>query len=394
MHAVRTPKAVLSVVLLAAASIAQLILGAKAQTNALESVTNAANDTSPLKKAGSPQDSNTLGIVTGDRIDTEFAMTGEIATLIVSDQETGPHGEMALRVAPMVGYGGLRNIRDVLTLADADMSIVPVALLNRAPAALRLDDLRKQIVYIAPLCAEEVHILAPLWIRDISDLAGKTVNLGVKNSAAAVLGGEIFERLGLKVNMVNLDHTAAMSAMKRNEIAADLVLASKPARTLASYTILDDGLHLIDIPYLPALEKDFLPATLTPDDYPNLILSKSVNTIGARSALIAYNWPKGSNRYRLLDFFVRTLFSRFSELQTGPHHLKWREVKLAATLPGWSRSPPAQRWLDQQEFETFLSKSEIGAEADRARLLQDFLRWREQSRGGSSPLSQSRSSRN
>ena len=98
--------------------------------------------------------------------------------------------------------------------------------------------------------------------------------------------------------------------------------------------------------------------------------------------LIAYNWPKGSDRYRLLGTFVQTLFSRFSELKDEPHHPKWRHVNLAATLPGWSRFPPAQRWLDQQEFESFLSKFGTGVEADRARLFDDFLRWREQSGGG------------
>jgi hypothetical protein len=198
----------------------------------------------------------------------------------------------------------------------------------------------------------------------------------VKNSAGAVLGGEIFERLGLKVNVVNFDQSAAVSAMKTGEVWADLVLSGKPVGSLASYSIIEDGFHLIAVPYLPALEKEFLPATLTHDDYPNLVLSESVTTIGARSVLIAYNWPKGSDRYRLLDSFVRTLFSRFAELKAGPHHPKWEEVNLAATLPGWSRFPPAQRWLDQREFDTFLSKFGNGAEADRARLFDDFLRWR------------------
>jgi TRAP-type uncharacterized transport system substrate-binding protein len=381
MHAVRIPKNVLSVVLLVVACMAQLIPGATAQTSATESVTNATNETRPLKKAGPPHDQNTTGLVAGDPNRTEFAAADEISILIATGQETGPHGEVALRVAPMVGDGGLQNIRDVLTLAEADMSIVPVALLNRAPV-LGLGDVRKQIVYIALLYVEEFHILAPLWIRNISDLAGKTVNLGVKNSAVAVLGGEIFERLGLKVNVVNLDQSAAMSAMKTDEIAADMVLSGKPVGSLASYSLVEDGFHFIAIPYLPALEKEFLPATLTHDDYPNLILSESVPTIGARSVLIAYNWPKGSDRYRLLDFFVRTLFSRFPTLKAGPHHPKWEEVNLAATLPGWSRFPHAQRWLDQQEFDTFLSKFGNGAEADRARLFDDFLRWRKQSGGG------------
>jgi len=382
MHAVRTPKNVLPVVLLVAACMAQLIPGAKAQTDALERVTNATNEAGQPKKAGPPHDPTTLGIVTGDRNDTEFTAADEIAQLIATGQESGPHGEMALRVAPVVGDGGLQNIRDVLTDPDADMSIVPVAMLYRARAALGLDKVRERIVYIAPLHEEEFHILAPWSIRTISDLSGKSVNLGVKNSAVAVLGGEVFEHLGLKVNVVNLNQSGAADAMTRGEIEADVVLSGKPVGGLKNYTV-EDGFHIIGIPYLPALEKDFLPATLTHDDYPDLILpGQSIDTIGTRSVLIAYNWPNGSDRYRLLASFVYTLFSRFSELQTGLDHPKWWDVNLAATVPGWSRFLPAQRWFDQQEFDSFLNKFGKGADADRARLFHDFLRWREHSGGG------------
>ena len=70
------------------------------------------------KRLAPPHDPNTLGIVTDVRNDTEFTAAHDIAALVATGQETGPHGEMALRVAPMVGDGGLLNIRDVLTLAD------------------------------------------------------------------------------------------------------------------------------------------------------------------------------------------------------------------------------------------------------------------------------------
>ncbi len=382
MNAVRIPRNVLQAVLLMAACMAELIPGAAAQTSAPESVMSATNEVSSVEKAGPPHDPYTTGIVTGDPNGTEFAAATEIAKLIAAHQVTGPHGEVALRVVPMAGGGGLQNISGVLTLADADMSIVPVALLNDARAMPGLNDIREQIVYIAPLYVEEFHILAHWPIESISDLAGKTVNLGVKNSAAALLGAKIFARLGIKVNVVNLDHSAAMSAMRAGDIAADLVLSSKPVASLASYDSLQEGFHFVAIPYSPALKEDFLPAALTHDDYPYLIGQKSINTIGVRSVLIAYNWPKGSDRHRLLDFFVRSLFSRFPELKAGSHHRKWREVNLTATVPGWSRFPPALRWFDQQEIESFLSKWQTGAEADRARLYRDFFRWREHSGGG------------
>ena len=43
--------------------------------------------------------------------------------------------------------------------------------------------------------------------------------------------------------------------------------------------------------------------------------------------------------------FVDTLFPRFAELQASDRHPKWREVNLAASLPGFSRTPEAEAWL-------------------------------------------------
>ena len=52
----------------------------------------------------------TAGLVTGMPQSTEFAIAQEIATTLAAGQETGPHGEMALRVLPIVGNGGVRNV--------------------------------------------------------------------------------------------------------------------------------------------------------------------------------------------------------------------------------------------------------------------------------------------
>jgi hypothetical protein len=54
-----------------------------------------------------------------------------------------------------------------------------------------------------------------------------------------------------------------------------------------------------------------------------------------------------SERFRLLESFVQTFFSRFPEFLDDSHHPKWREVNLAARLPGWQRFGPGERWLQR-----------------------------------------------
>jgi len=100
----------------------------------------------------------------------------------------GPHGEVALRVVPIVGNGGTRNVLDVLTLAGADVAIAPVVLVNRLREAKTFGDISDKLAYIAPLYIEEFHLLARPEIANLTDLAGKRVNLGEDGSAGAVLG--------------------------------------------------------------------------------------------------------------------------------------------------------------------------------------------------------------
>ncbi|MBO0733295.1 MAG: C4-dicarboxylate ABC transporter substrate-binding protein [Methylocapsa sp.] len=347
MHAWRTGTNAVLMALLIAVSAGVFFIPAFAQTSAPEATGALEKIKLPIK-AQPPQGSNTLGLLADSQNESDVSAAKDIAALIATGQETGPNDEQALRIAPIPGSGGFESIRGLLAVADADLSIVPVPLLERAPAALGVDDLRKRIVYIAPLFEEDFRLLANPSIRNIYDLAGKTVNLGAKDSASDVLGRSMFENFGLDINPVNLADADPINAIANGEIEADLALGDRPRETLAKQRP-RYNLRLVTIPRLHALAKDYLSAALTSADDPDLIPPGArVETLGVRSVLIAYNWPKGSHRYNLMTFFVRTLFSRFLELQNGTHDPKWLEVNFDAGVPGWPQFPPARRWLDQK----------------------------------------------
>jgi hypothetical protein len=85
--------------------------------------------------------------------------------------------------------------------------------------------------------------------------------------------------------------------------------------------------------------------------------------------------------------FINAFFSRFNEFLQPGRHPKWREVNLAADVPGWERIKPAQEWLgriaaekaqsDQlQDLEAFLSSRGTSASPEqRERLFEEFLAW-------------------
>lgn len=340
----------------------------------------------PKKETRLFSDPYTVGFVTGTPQCTEFAIAQDIATTLAAGQETGPHGEIALRVLPIVGNGGIRNILDVLTLAGADVAIAPVVLVDRLRETRTFGDISDRLTYIAPLHIEEFHLLARPEIGSLTELAGKRVNLGDDGSAGAVLGREVLNRLGVKISESNLGPEAALDGLRKGDLSAALLVSGKPLSFLTQVSQLD-GIHFLPIPYSKELlQQDYLPSTLRHKDYPNIIAAEaSVDTIAIKSALFAYNWPSGNERFRLLELFVQTLFTRFPEFLGDGHHPKWREVNLAALLPGWRRFQPAERWLQQQSggeaalrkaFGRFL-EGKPTATADREELFREFLRWRE-----------------
>ena len=109
--------------------------------------------------------------------------------------------------------------------------------------------------------------------------------------------------------------------------------------------------------------------------------------------MIAYNWPKGSERYRRLEKFVAAFFPRLADLQTPPRHPKWRETNLAAVLPGWQRFAAADEWLrknreqadGRSEMNSFFAAGDAGDRAaagpqQSEQLFQEFLKWNRERR--------------
>lgn len=343
-------------------------------------------EVTPRKETGRSADPYTVGFVTGTPQCTEFAIAQDIATTLAGGQETGPHGQVALRVLPIVGNGGVRNVLDLLTLAGADVAIAPVILVDRVRTTRTFGDISDRLTYIAPLHIEEFHLLARPEIGSLTELSGKRVNLGDDGSAGAILGREVLNRLGVKIIESNLGPDAALDGLRKGDLSAALLVSGKPVSLLTQVSQLD-GIHFLPIPYFKELlQQDYLPSTLRHSDYPNMIAAEaSVDTIAIKSALFAYNWPSGNERFRLLEFFVQTLFTRFPEFLGDGHHPKWREVNLAALLPGWQRFRPAERWLQQsggeaalrKAFGRFLEGKPTANSPNREELFRDFLRWRE-----------------
>jgi hypothetical protein len=129
----------------------------------------------------------------------------------------------------------------------------------------------------------------------------------------------------------------ALTKLQRGEIAAMVFVAGKPARLFAGVPA-DSGLRFLPLPPTPALLETYLPGSLAAADYPTLIpAGESVETIAVGAVMAVYAWPPGTERHRKVARFVEALQANFDAFLRPPRHPKWREVNLAAQVPGWVR---------------------------------------------------------
>ena len=266
-----------------------------------------------------------------------------------------------VRLVPVLGEGGLQNLKDTLFLRGVNMAMVDESTLKvlkrRNPRAY--GDIDTKLRYIAKLYDAEVHILAKKHIKSLADLAGKTVNFDYKDSETDLIASRIFDTLKIKVKVAYDDQRFALKRLLNGEIAAIAVSTGAPQEVLARLSAEND-LHLLPIDEaslagrnLRPLLDEYLPAELTHEMYPNLIgEGQTVPTIASRVLLVIYNWEADNVRYKRNAQFVQVFFSRIDELRNAARHPKWLDVNLAAEVPGWTRFKPAQDWLDVNKGRT------------------------------------------
>ncbi|NWG23732.1 MAG: TAXI family TRAP transporter solute-binding subunit [Pseudorhodoplanes sp.] len=328
---------------------------------------------------------NTVAIVSGNPNATYLAIAYDLSAVLDEGN--------SFRVLPVIGKGGGQNIRDVRFLKGIDLGITQSNLLGHFRRTNELGVIDDKIVYIAKLFNEEMHLVVreESGITSIEQLAGKKVNFSDVGSGTQLSTRDIFGRLGVKAVEVNMGQSDAFEALRRGEIAATVLIAGKPAGAMAKLRRAD-GFRILPVNYPKPLHDDYLPATLTASDYPGLIgPDETIETVAVGAVLIAYNWPKYSDRYKRIEKFVERFFPRLAEFQKAPRHPKWKEANLAATLPGWTRFDVAEAWLakakaqaaaQRTQFEKFTAAKPgvtlaTMSQEERDRLFQEFLRWSE-----------------
>lgn len=283
---------------------------------------------------------NTVTIVSGNPNGTYLSVVYDISAVL--DDDTN------LRVLPVVGKGASQNVRDILYLRGVDMGITQSNILQHLNETGEFGrKIENRLRYVARLFNEEMHVLVKPEINSLQDLRGKKVNFSDAGSGTQTTLRLIFRDLKLPVQEVNMGQADGIEAIKKGEIEATILFAGKPAGAFAQLKA-DPAYKLISVPYTPELYQYYLPTTLTHEDYPGLISKDApVNTIAVSAVLAVFNWAPNTDRYRRVAKFTEALFKNFDKFLISPRHPKWKEVNLAAELPGWTRFGAAQEIVNR-----------------------------------------------
>jgi len=324
--------------------------------------------------------SNTVTLISGTIGGTYVQFGADLASVLDDGNK--------LRVLPIVGRGSVQSVADILFLQGVDLGIVRSDTLDYLEKKGLAKDIKKQFTYVTKLYNEELHVIASKSIRNLKELDGKTVSVDLPNGGTFVTSLTVFERLGIKPNVVYIEQRIALEKMRAGQLDAVIVCGGKPYKSVSSFK--DDRFHLVTVDYDKPLQSDYLPATLSSKDYPNLIAEgEKVDTIAVPAVLAAYNWAPNTDRYRKLSIFVDAFFTKFPTFQHPPFHPKWKEVSLSAPLAGWNRLPAAQQWLDRnnlqpvaarERFDSFLQQNPAAAarvqsDTDKEALFRQFQAW-------------------
>lgn len=291
-----------------------------------------------------------------------------------------------MQILPIITRGPSYNVHALLYLRGIDLAVVNGDVLDYFGKVQNIPRIKTRINYITQLFNSELQILVRPEINSLKDLAGKEVNFNTKGTSAAFTGSIIFDRLKIGAKKTFIPHPVAIPQMVKGQRFAGVVfVTAKPIRPIAQKKW-PAGFKFLSVPYSEVLADAYLPATLNSKDYPNLIPEgQTVDTVAVPTLLAAFNWAKSNPRHEKVSRFVDYLFERFDRLRKPPFHPKWRNINLAAKIPGWNRLPAVEAKL--REFNearsakvppAFQARAERIAPNDpqaQQKLFEEFLQW-------------------
>ncbi len=260
---------------------------------------------------------------------TYAEMVGDIADVL--------NVEGQFRLLPVLGYGGLRGISELMHMSKMDVGVVRSDALTHLKLVGRDRLARAKLRLITRLFDEQFHVLARKQIKAMADLDGKPVAIGPAGSGADVSARTVLQLLGIKPRIINLHLFEAEAQLKAGKLAAIIHTARAPSRFIKSFAG-DSDLQLLPVIGNRAVLETYTRSYLTSADYPGLVpVDQARQTVKLSVVLATLKGTDTKAQPRAVRQLITGLFSNIAQLRQPGRHPAWRTLDLRAGVKGWRR---------------------------------------------------------
>jgi len=249
--------------------------------------------------------------------------------------------ECGKRLNVVESAGSLENLVGVRSRLYTQFGIVQSDVLDYLKAFQAGDrELQKSIWGVRimfPLYNEEIHILAKREIKNLSDLAGKKVAIGKKDSGTFLTASLVMDITQVRnVNRLPIGASDALPKLLNGEIDAMFYVAGAPTTLFSEAQIDGSQFHLLPLNET-ALRASYIPTVIEAGTYP--FVSEAVDVVAVKAVLMTYEFDPSKNAYqrdscKVVSDFSNLLVANLDRLKNEGHP-KWNNVDLTALPPGW-----------------------------------------------------------
>ncbi|WP_088348855.1 MULTISPECIES: transporter substrate-binding domain-containing protein [Rhodomicrobium] len=243
----------------------------------------------------------------------------------------------AVRPLPVMGYGGVANVNDLLHSRDVEFAILNSDILAFLDLQKLHPDARRKIRFVTRLYSQKAYLLARREIAALDQLQGRTLGLVGPDSSTEVTARTLFSLAGVKPDIRRIgagaDAIAASGAYALFLLESDL--ASLPAETLRS-----GAFHVIEIPVSEKLAAVYHAATIAPGEAGS---ERPAATIAVDTLMAVFDWAPVNPRYADVSRFIGLFFDSLPKLREDFPASIWNETDPHAPVAGWDRYRHAQK---------------------------------------------------
>jgi polar amino acid transport system substrate-binding protein len=241
-----------------------------------------------------------------------------------------------LRLLPIMAYGGVENIRDLLRFRGADLAIIN----NDALAAPEVDkaypEARKKLRYITRLNSQKVFLFVRPTITAFDQLAGKKVAVFGPDNIARLTATSLFRLTKVNASVFQAQDPAAIAE------AEAVILLEDDARRLLPDAAPAADFRLLSIPKSPALAPIYRHVPIAPAEAGDYAGAEPVETIAVDTILATFDWLPGHGRYPDVTAFIDSLFTTLPKLRNDFPTSIWRQTDPRADVLNWRRHGHAE----------------------------------------------------